>query len=150
VAVRAFRDEPSLAAGQVSGRRQILVIHAPTNLSRPEIATELSVSVNTVTRTPATSTRSSRPVIAPRQCSARESCGYFRRVLRVSIVHLILVMSVHLAALDRGVMDPAPARYAIRIHGNLGATVLSAFPALVPQHHGADTVLTGPRRRRPK
>jgi hypothetical protein len=40
-------------------------------------------------------------------------------------------------------MDPAPARYAIRIHGHLGATVLSAFPTLVPQHHGADTVLTG-------
>jgi hypothetical protein len=52
-------------------------------------------------------------------------------------------MSVHLAAPDYGVMDPAPARYAIRIHGHLGATVLSAFPALVPQHHGADTVLTG-------
>lgn len=28
MAVRAFRDEPSLAAGQVSGRHQILVIHA--------------------------------------------------------------------------------------------------------------------------
>jgi hypothetical protein len=40
-------------------------------------------------------------------------------------------------------MGPAPARYAIRIHGHLGATVLSAFSALVPQHHGADTVLTG-------
>jgi len=40
-------------------------------------------------------------------------------------------------------MDPARALYAIRIHGRLGATVLSAFPALVPRHHGADTVLTG-------
>ena len=40
-------------------------------------------------------------------------------------------------------MDPAPVRYAIRIHGHLGAAVLSAFPALVTQHHGADTVLTG-------
>ena len=40
-------------------------------------------------------------------------------------------------------MDPAPARYAIRIHGHLGATMLSAFPAMVPQQHGADTVLTG-------
>jgi len=40
-------------------------------------------------------------------------------------------------------MDPAPVRYAIRIHGHLGATVSSAFPALVPQYHGADTVLTG-------
>jgi hypothetical protein len=40
-------------------------------------------------------------------------------------------------------MDPAPVRYSIRIHGHLGATVLLAFPALLPQHHGADTVLTG-------
>jgi len=40
-------------------------------------------------------------------------------------------------------MDPAPVLYSIRIHGQLGATVLVAFPALVPQHHGADTVLTG-------
>jgi hypothetical protein len=40
-------------------------------------------------------------------------------------------------------MDPAPARYAIRIRGHLGATVLSAFPALVPRWRGADTVLTG-------
>jgi hypothetical protein len=52
-------------------------------------------------------------------------------------------MRVHLPALDHGLMDPAPARYVIRIHGHLGATVLSAFPSLVPQHYGADTVLTG-------
>jgi hypothetical protein len=40
-------------------------------------------------------------------------------------------------------MDPAPTLYAIRIHGHLGATVLSAFPALTPRWRGADTVLTG-------
>jgi hypothetical protein len=40
-------------------------------------------------------------------------------------------------------MDPAPARYVIRIDGHLGATMLSAFPALAPQHRGAYTVLTG-------
>jgi hypothetical protein len=40
-------------------------------------------------------------------------------------------------------MDPASAWYTIRIRGHLGATVLSAFPALAPQHHGAHTVLTG-------
>ena len=40
-------------------------------------------------------------------------------------------------------MDSAPALYAIRINGHLGATVLSAFPELAPQHHGAYTVLTG-------
>jgi hypothetical protein len=52
-------------------------------------------------------------------------------------------MRVHLPAPDHGFMDPAPVRYAIRLHGHLGVTVLSAFPALVPQHRGADTVLTG-------
>jgi hypothetical protein len=52
-------------------------------------------------------------------------------------------MRVHLPATDHGVMDPAPAKYTIRIRGHLGATVLSAFPALAPQRHDADTVLTG-------
>jgi hypothetical protein len=52
-------------------------------------------------------------------------------------------MSIHLPALDHGFMDPAPVLYAIRIHGHLGATVLSAFPTLMPQRYGADTVLTG-------
>jgi len=40
-------------------------------------------------------------------------------------------------------MDPAPAPYMIRINGHLGATMLSAFPAMAPHHHGAHTVLTG-------
>jgi hypothetical protein len=40
-------------------------------------------------------------------------------------------------------MDPAPAPYTIRVNGHPGATVLSAFPALAPHHHGAHTVLTG-------
>jgi hypothetical protein len=31
----------------------------------------------------------------------------------------------------------------IRINGRLGATVLSAFPALEPRRHGAHTVLIG-------
>ena len=52
-------------------------------------------------------------------------------------------MSVHLPTLDHSLMDPAPVLYSIRIRGHLGATVLSAFPALVPRWHGADTVLTG-------
>ena len=52
-------------------------------------------------------------------------------------------MRVHLPAPDDGVMDPAPALYTIRINGHLGATVLSAFPAMVPQRHGTQTVLTG-------
>jgi hypothetical protein len=52
-------------------------------------------------------------------------------------------MRVHLPAHDHGFMDPAPTLYTIRIHGHLGATALSAFPAMVSQQHGADTVLTG-------
>jgi hypothetical protein len=52
-------------------------------------------------------------------------------------------MRPHRPALDHGRMDPAPAPYLIRINGHLGATVLSAFPALAPHHHGAHTVLTG-------
>jgi hypothetical protein len=52
-------------------------------------------------------------------------------------------MRVHLPALDHDRMDPAPALYTIRINGHLGATALSAFPAMVPQRHGTQTVLTG-------
>jgi len=40
-------------------------------------------------------------------------------------------------------MDPTPARYVIWINGDAGATVLSGFPALAWQRHGARTVLTG-------
>jgi hypothetical protein len=40
-------------------------------------------------------------------------------------------------------MDPTPTQYTIRIHGHLGATALSAFPAMLSQRDGADTLLTG-------
>jgi DNA-3-methyladenine glycosylase II len=40
-------------------------------------------------------------------------------------------------------MDPASARYMIRINGHLGPTLLSAFPALASRRQGPDTVLTG-------
>jgi hypothetical protein len=40
-------------------------------------------------------------------------------------------------------MDQAPALYMIRINGHLGATMLSAFPAMAARRHGAHTVLTG-------
>ncbi|HEY1486164.1 MAG TPA: hypothetical protein VGF84_08660 [Micromonosporaceae bacterium] len=40
-------------------------------------------------------------------------------------------------------MDPASARYEIRINGHLGATLLAAFPALAWQRQGRVTVLTG-------
>lgn len=40
-------------------------------------------------------------------------------------------------------MDPASARYMIRIKGHLGATLLSAFPAMTWERQGPETVLTG-------
>ena len=40
-------------------------------------------------------------------------------------------------------MDPASARYLIRINGHLGATLLSAFPAMTWERRGRTTVLTG-------
>ena len=52
-------------------------------------------------------------------------------------------MRIHLPASERWVMDPVPALYTIRVNGHLGAMMLSAFPAMVPRWHGADTVLTG-------
>ena len=52
-------------------------------------------------------------------------------------------MRVHLLAPEHDLMDPAPALYTIRINGHLGAMLLSAFPAMMPRRHGAQTVLTG-------
>ena len=52
-------------------------------------------------------------------------------------------MRVHLLIFNHDVMDPAPARYVIRISGHLGATVLLAFPGLASHWRGAHTVLTG-------
>jgi hypothetical protein len=52
-------------------------------------------------------------------------------------------MPAHLPALDHGRVHAASARYMIRINGHLGATLLSAFPALAWQRQGQETVLTG-------
>ena len=40
-------------------------------------------------------------------------------------------------------MDAASARYLIRINGHLGATLLSAFPAMAWERQGPETILTG-------
>jgi hypothetical protein len=53
------------------------------------------------------------------------------------------VVRIHRTASHAEFVDPSPAPYAIRIHGHLGATLLSAFPGLAPQRQGPDTVLTG-------
>jgi hypothetical protein len=57
--------------------------------------------------------------------------------------HQILAMRSHLPAPEHGVMDPPSASYLIRIKGHLGATLLSAFPAMAWKRQGPETVLTG-------
>ena len=57
--------------------------------------------------------------------------------------HRILAMRAHLPGPDSSRMDPASARYLIRIKGHLGATLLSAFPTMTWKQQGPETVLTG-------
>lgn len=52
-------------------------------------------------------------------------------------------MRTHLVTLDDRHMGPASASYTIRINGHLGATLLSAFPAMAWEWRGPETVLTG-------
>jgi hypothetical protein len=52
-------------------------------------------------------------------------------------------MWAHLITRDYSFMDPASAWYVIRINGHLGATLLSAFPAMAWERQGPATVLTG-------
>jgi hypothetical protein len=40
-------------------------------------------------------------------------------------------------------VESTPRLYTIRLDGHLGATALSAFPTMVAQENGPDTVLTG-------
>jgi hypothetical protein len=52
-------------------------------------------------------------------------------------------MPAHLATPDHEPVDDDPVLYQIRVNGHLGPILLSAFPALVSQQQGAETVLTG-------
>ncbi len=50
----------------------------------------------------------------------------------------------HQVGLQHGcVTTTPPGLYTIRIKGRLGATALSAFPTMVPEVEGSDTVLNG-------
>ena len=52
-------------------------------------------------------------------------------------------MRPHLAGPDDGRVDQAMDLYTLRISGHLGPTALSAFPSMVAQPKGGDTLLTG-------
>jgi hypothetical protein len=45
--------------------------------------------------------------------------------------------------LHAGLVATLPGLYTIRIKGRLGPTALSAFPSMVPELEGSETVLTG-------
>jgi hypothetical protein len=57
--------------------------------------------------------------------------------------HSIAVMPINRPVRDDRVMDPEAAVYTIRLNGHLGATTMSAFPALESRYLGAHTVLSG-------
>jgi epsilon-lactone hydrolase len=52
-------------------------------------------------------------------------------------------MPAHLSAPDHECMGEDPVLYQIRVNGHLGPILLTAFPGLVSQQQGAETVLTG-------
>ena len=52
-------------------------------------------------------------------------------------------MTARHVELQHDCVASAPGMYAIRIRGRLGATAVSAFPTMVPEVEGGDTVLTG-------
>ena len=52
-------------------------------------------------------------------------------------------MRPHPVSIDDGSVDQVPDVYSLRISGNLGSTALSAFPSMVAQLKGGDTLLTG-------
>lgn len=52
-------------------------------------------------------------------------------------------MPPHQGGAKHGVMNAEPALYTIRVEGHLGATALSAFPALTAEQQVTQTVLVG-------
>jgi hypothetical protein len=52
-------------------------------------------------------------------------------------------LPAHWIAPNNGLMDTPPGLYTIRIRGRLGAAALSAFPSMVCELKGGETVLTG-------
>lgn len=53
------------------------------------------------------------------------------------------MIRIHRPVTDDGPMEQTFTLYLIRINGHLGPTALSAFPAMVSQRQGEQTVLTG-------
>ena len=57
--------------------------------------------------------------------------------------HRIRASPAHHVGLEHDRVATPLGLYAIRIRGRLGATALSAFPSMLPEFKGGETVLTG-------
>ena len=129
--------------------------YLPTNMTRPEIARELYVSINTVNthiRNIYSKLGAQRSLF--RRQRAHGSCGSFPPGCRPSIAERSerpvtrTITGFRRRRLTRSgcrmhrVATP-PGLYTIRIKGRLGATALSAFPAMVSELKDGETVLTG-------
>jgi DNA-binding CsgD family transcriptional regulator len=126
--------------------------YLPTNLTRPEIARELYVSINTAN----THIRNIYSKLGARDRSSavhvHGSCGSSRPGARErrrasehrrTHDHQIPASPAHYGGLQDDRVATPPGLYVIRIKGRLGATALSAFPSMVAELKGSDTVLTG-------
>jgi hypothetical protein len=102
-----------MTAWTVTGRHRIPVIYGAIRLGYPDRKRG----------------RELRPL------SSRRACDHHN--------HLIPATPLHLAAADHRFMGDDCVRYQFRVSGNLGPTLLTAFPALAPQQVGGETVLTG-------
>ena len=124
--------------------------YLPTNLTRPEIARELYVSINTVNT-------HIRNIYS--KLGARDRSSAVQRARELRLLSTGARVNVGIAAPSRITRfrrrrltrsrcrmiawTTPPGLYTIRIRGRLGATALSAFPSMVSELKGSETVLTG-------
>ena len=116
--------------------------YLPTNLTRPEIARELYVSINTVN----THIRNIYSKLGARDRSSAVQRARELRLLSTGRTwrdHRIPASPAHQVGLQDDRVATPPGLYTIRIKGRLGATALSAFPSMVSELKGGETVLTG-------
>ena len=114
--------------------------YLPTNLTRPEIARELYVSINTVN----THIRNIYSKLGARDRSSAVQRARELRLLSTARReyaedarnHQIPASPAHQVGLQDGCVTTPPGLYMIRIRGRLGATALSAFPSMVSELKG--------------
>ena len=123
--------------------------YLPTNMTRPEIARELYVSINTVN----THIRNIYAKLGARDRSSAVERARELRLLATAGSRRSPRVARVITGFRRRRLTGSGSKmatwssplglYAIRIRGRLGATALSAFPSMVSELKGSETVLTG-------